>query len=912
MTPLVRVCPGEELEQVFALDRDGEDIVDLLRSLLRETVDRQAPNVRGVVEGASLNRLDNPDDKIAGLQAIGIWLQLLRIVHETNAMRERRLVETERGPEHVPGSVNGAAADLAASGAKPSDINATISTLDVSPTITAHPTEAKRVTVLEIHRRIYRKLVDLETSRWTPHERDQRIAALQNEIDLLWMTGELRLERPTLAQEVSWGLHFFRDILFETVPQLYDQLDRALTRHFPEMVDRTPSFFGFSSWIGGDRDGNPNVTWQVTRAALDHNRRTILQHYRRKTADLIQVLSISSNAVDIPPEMQDRLDGLMSGLGQKDVLSHRNPGEVFRQYLAAIDLKIMSMQCRNAENPHGYGSPRELADDIRAVENCLGQLGSGGLATTYLKPFRQQVETFGFRTVSLDIRQNSTVINSVLLEILAAQNEQPADLQPGTADWTAALRNHLNPQSPPPDLPDTLSPLAGETCGLFKLIGDVGRSDDHEAIGAFILSMTHSADDLLAVYLLARICGLHCGGDSTAPVELGVVPLFETIEDLRKAPSVLTELLKVPLVRRSILSRRRPLEIMLGYSDSNKDGGFLCSTWELINAQRRLIRTASSAGIDICFFHGRGGSVSRGGAPTGRAIAAQPAGTINGRMRITDQGEVVSSKYANRGTALSEMEQLCAGVLAHSAAGNRARYDNRPEFEEALEALSGLSQVAYTTLLHRPGFLDYFQKSSPVEELSLLKIGSRPAKRFGGGGLDELRAIPWVFAWSQNRHLITGWYGIGTSLEAFTKVRGSHGNHLLDTMMQHSTLFRLVIDEVEKTLYQVDMEIAALYAQLNGDNPHSAEILASIRAEYATTRDWVLRLNGGLELATRFPVFRDRIERVRAITNQTNRMQVELLREFRKSPKQSQQRDDITVPLLMSMNCIAGGLGWTG
>ncbi|ODN71332.1 Phosphoenolpyruvate carboxylase [Methylobrevis pamukkalensis] len=364
-------------------------------------------------------------------------------------------------------------------------------------------------------------------------------------------------------------------------------------------------------------------------------------------------------------------------------------------------------------------------------------------------------------------------------------------------------------------------------------------------------------------------------------------------------------------MRRALRANGHTQEIMLGYSDSNKDGGFLASSWELYKAQERLVEAGRKAGVRIAFFHGRGGSVSRGGAPAGRAIAAQPPGTVGGRLRVTEQGEVVSSKFANRGSALHNLELLAASVLAHSLGGAR---DERPApgHHETIEALSGLSLASFRKLIEQPGLIDYFNAASPVEELALLKLGSRPARRFGAKALSDLRAIPWVFAWSQNRHLVTGWYGLGTAFDAFLKFRGEEGRAHLREMFERSRFFRLLIDEAEKTLYLSDMGIARLYAGLVPDEETRERILGMIEAEHARTVDHVLALSGSRVLAERFPMLSRRIEHVRPMIDRTNRMQVDLLREFRAAPQDGEARDAILSPLLLSMNVIAGGLGWTG
>ena len=890
-------------------DRHGEEVIDLLHGLLEGVIKQHAPPVRDVLRGGAAQALHG-DERLAPLQAVGIWFQLLNIANERNVTRQRRLIEMGGGPDAVQGSFCRVLADAAAEGWEPAALAGSLATLAIGPTITAHPTEAKRVTVLEIHRRIYRKLAELEAQRWTASERERLVRDLRSEIDLLWMTGELRLDRPTLDQEIAWGQHFFRDVLFDSTPQLYERLEQAVVRHFPEGGVRVPAFMRFSSWVGGDRDGNPNVTAKVTRAALASNRATAIAHYREKVGELVRVVSISANAIAIPTMLVERLAQFQAEADSGKALAKRNPAELFRQYLIAIDKKLAAMQERGSDRSLAYRGPRQLADDLMVMERALLELGSHGLACGRIRPLRWQVETFGFRSVSLDIRQNATVINQVALEVLRHNGHEGLEI--GTPAWSAALRQALNAQAPAPLPPDELSETGRETVALFSLLRDVENGTDPRAVGAFILSMTTSAEDLLAVCLLARMVNLHIGGDATGPLALRVVPLFETIDDLRRAPEILRGFLDVPLVRRSLRAQDNAMEIMLGYSDSNKDGGFFCSTWEVSKAQKKLVATGQALGIGVRFFHGRGGSVSRGGAPTGRAVAAQPAGTVNGAMRLTEQGEVVSSKYANGPTAQFQMELLSASVLAHSLRPASNAAAGKPEFEEALEALSGLSQVAYCQLLAQPGFLGYFQSASPVEELALLKIGSRPARRFGAASLADLRAIPWVFAWTQNRHLLTGWYGIGRALQAFIDVRGGEGRRLLAALFAESPVFRLIVDEAEKTLYQADMEIAALYAELAPAEVPAADILTSVRQEYDRTCAELQSLTGSGEIAERFPSFRQRMDRVRELVAATNRQQVELLRDLRRRPADDPAREDTIVPLLMSMNCIASGLGWTG
>ncbi|MEM9626775.1 MAG: phosphoenolpyruvate carboxylase [Pseudomonadota bacterium] len=911
--------PSQGIDPRYRQFDDIEDVIDLFEGHYTRIVKRRCPDVPEIFDPTSNLEALAPSAKIAVLQATSIWFHLLRIAEENAAMRTRRSMERTGGPDSVVGTFSHALAQIAKQSAPEAAVDAALNAFDISPTLTAHPTEAKRVTVLEIHRRIYRKLFELESQRWTPRERDHLIDDLFNEIDLLWMTGEIRLERPTVDQEVTWGLHFFRDSLFDSVTELYRSLDDALMRHFPESAFDPHPFMRFSSWIGGDRDGNPNVTCDVTRDAIAAHRQTAIDRYRMRLANLIGHLSVSTNIVDLPIAFRHRVDHALSLSGMGDRLAGRNPAELFRQYLGALDRRLIAtgdpQGGMGSEHQAGsaipYHRPSNLAEDLEAAEQALEQINAGSLARSSLRPLRLEVLTFGFRTVSLDIRQNSTVINSVLQEVWTlAAGDAP---EHGSKPWGERLRAELHAQHHVTLPEGNLSDMAHETTRLLNLYGEVQHGSDQEALGPFILSMTGSADDILAVYLLAKYVGLHIGDDPSGPIALEVVPLFETIDDLRRGAGILKALLATPIVRRSIREQGNMLEIMLGYSDSNKDGGFLTSTWELAKAQQRLVATAEELGIGVRFFHGRGGSVSRGGAPTGRAIAAQPAGTINGRMRLTEQGEVVSSKFANRGTALHQLELMSASVLAHTLQptnGDEVR--DAPDVTEALEALSGMSQAIYAGLVERPAFIDYFQAASPVEELALLKIGSRPARRFGAKGLSDLRAIPWVFAWSQNRHLITGWYGLGSALESFIDVRGEAGLAQLRSMFQSSKLFRLVIDEVEKALFMADLDIAGHYASLVADPKTGDTILGLIREEYERTREQIGLVIETDGLAGRFPALRTRTERIRPLLDRTHQLQVSLLRDFRHLPNDAPEREELAVPLIMSMSCIASGLGWTG
>ncbi len=850
------------------------ELSELVLTLWRRVLDRRAPEVAVRMRTTDPGALPTGNAAIPFLQALNIRFQLQRIVDENAMIRDRRIAETEGGAEAVPESF----AALAQRHGNPAALAEMAAATLVGPTLTAHPTETKRVTVLEIHRRIYRLLVQLETDRWTPREREAVLDEIESEIDLLWMTGELRLDRPTPMDEIAWGLHFFRDIVFDAVPQVFDSLGAAGGGgDVPRLR--------FHSWIGGDRDGNPNITMEVTRSALQQGRDTILARYDTMLTEAAARLSISNRITPLPQEHVAALHRVTAD----DSRAGRNPNEVFRQVLSAIRERLASV---------GYGHVSAFVDDLRAVEAALHSLDADRQAKRYIRPIRYLAEVFGFRTVTLDIRQNSTVTTNTIRELWSLAGEAP---DYGTGAWSRRLRAELSAEDLILPDPAQLSDSARDLLGLLDLMNQVATGADPRAIGPFILSMTRSADDLLGVLLLARYAGFH-----PETPEISVVPLFETIADLRAAPEILTGLLDVPVARRSLTRHGRTVEMMLGYSDSNKDGGFICSSWEVHHAQSRITATLAHHGLRASFFHGRGGSVSRGGAPTHRAIAAQPPGTIGTAIRLTEQGEIVSARYANRGTAAAHLELLMSSAYSH-----RLSKPTRlvvPEHDDALEALAGLSQVAYSKLLNAPGFLDYFQEASPVEELASLKIGSRPAKRFGAATLDDLRAIPWVFAWSQNRHLITGWYGFGSAVETFLSVRGEAGRGLLRDMFQRSDLFRLIMDEIEKTLYQTDLQIAADYAGLVRDPSTADRFRRTLQEEFDRSLKAAALICESDLLADRFPHFRDRFEETRGDLDRIHHLQIALLQSARAEDNPSR----VSIPLLQTMNCISSALGWTG
>ena len=893
----------------------AKEVVGLLTEQLTKVIEHRNCDILPYFKGELLLPSDNSAMLLDTLQAWGIWFQLLNVAEENTAMRRRRLAEKEYGLENVPGtfaSVFKQASELKISS---DEIQNLLDIANICPTITAHPTEAKRVTVLEIHRRIYVLLYRIEASRWTQREREKLISSLRDEIDLLWLTGELRLEKPTVEQETIWGLHFFEQSLFKRVSETHERLKWALNLSYPGENFSIPPFFKFGSWIGGDRDGNPYVTNDVTKDSLLKNRQIILDYYIESIEILVEKLSVSRESVTLSKNFENHLNNILKSIDELESISTRNPGEVFRQFLSCMLIKLRGTLESEEEGHYSaisYQNADDFILDLKHLSEGLSESNCEQLSNLLVNPLLQEAESFRFCTVRLDLRENSDSINHALSVIWVAMKNGEEPPAPNSEEWKKWLLEEL--EKPLDTLPtfSNLDESSSSTLGLFEMVAQMMDKLDNEAFGNFILSMTKTVNDILGVYFLAKITGIFSGENEKEFSRLSIVPLFETIEDLRSAPKIVQELLAVPIISKTIKQKTGIQEVMIGYSDSNKDGGYFTANWELNRAQASLTRVGNEAGIPVSFFHGRGGSVSRGGAPTGIAVAAQPAGSVHGQMRITEQGEVVSSKYANEGTAQYQMELLSASVFQHTLRSlDEEQLKPNLDFDKAMESLSRLAFKKYRELAESNGLVDYYSAASPVEELAKMNIGSRPARRTGTKSLDDLRAIPWVFAWTQNRHLVPGWYGVGSAIKEFTDEHGNKGRKLIKKMFAESRLFRLVVDETEKTLSLIDFDICKAYSELVEDESIRKNIFNMISSEYSLTKEVILEITGEDKLSQRFKKFSRKLNRRLPVLHQAGLEQIKLIKEFRQRNKGDEITDDL-IPLLLSINCISSGLGWTG
>ena len=908
-----RISEGGELGASSSVDRppSAEAVLGLLEAVIRD----RNPEAAMALRGGAVGGPGSPRTIARALQAQGLWFQLLSLGEQYAAFRARREAESSGADsQSIAGTFARVLRAARTRGATTETVEAAIAALHITPVITAHPTEAKRVTVLEKHRAIYRSIEELAERRATPRERAALVERLRVEIDLLWLTGELRLQKPTLEQEVAWGLYFFDATLFDAVSALQDRLLAAVRDAYPEARADVSAFLDFGSWIGGDRDGNPFVTNEVMRHAVQQNRLAALRRYDRRLTDLIRTLSISQEALVAPLWFQRTVVKALANSGDAAGIAQRNPNELVRQYLAFI-LRRLRSAIAHAERGWGdtmasrYADADELAADLATLERALQESRCESIARTLIAPLRREVGVFRFSTARLDLREHATTLRRAL-DALAAADGEATDSPPSDAARHAWLVTALASPRGAERAAAATPAAAVDVLGMLRLVGELRAQVDRRAFGSLIISGTAGVDDILGAYLLAKEANLFSDAAGVERCTLPVVPLFETIADLRAAPGIMREVLAMPVVRRSVRTLGGTQEVMIGYSDSNKDGGYVTANWELYKAQSKLTRVGTEAGVAITFFHGRGGSVGRGGAPTGRAIGAQPSGSISGRMRLTEQGEVVSYKFATPDAALYQLELLAASVLDHTLVHDSA--EPTSEFAEAMEALSGAAFAAYRGLVEHPSFFAYYSAASPLEELTLLNLGSRPARRASAGALSDLRAIPWVFAWTQNRHCVPGWYGIGSAVASFVGIRGERGAALLRRMFAEFPLFRLIIDEAEKTLLEVDIGLCRAYGELVPDPATRQAILGMIEAEYERSVATILEIGGGPVIAHRFPQLRQRVERRLAMLDRVHRHQIELLRLFRASRADLEQRNAYLSALLFSINCIAAGFGTTG
>jgi phosphoenolpyruvate carboxylase len=860
------------------------------------------------------------------LQAWSIAFQLLNQAEENAVAQARRSLESSGELDSDAGSWDQQFRRLAAAGWQGHEIAAVLRTIKVEPVLTAHPTEAKRQTVLHHHRTLYRLLVELENTMWAPAERavlEGRVRAL---IERLWRTGEVFLEKPAVADERRNVMHYLAGVFPDVLPWVDERLAAAWQRagFDPALLEgpATRPRLVFGDWVGGDRDGHPFVSALTTRETLAAFRAAALALVRERLGELAASLSLSGLYQATPAAFASWIDDRATELGEPGRLAvERNPDEPFRQ---AVNLMIAALPPATGPAPGGvYATAAALREDLMRLREALLAVGAARLAASDLDPVLRLVDSFGFHLAVLDVRQNSAFHDRALGLLLAAAGEPDGER---FAEWPEARRAALLAREilTPRPFVHPVEAVDGEAravLDVYRVLAEHLAVHGGDGLGALIVSMTRSAADLLAVLVLARDAGLLRRDPDGAWCPLPVVPLFETIDDLEAAPRILEAFLGEPLVRRSLDRQAaaagldRPVQqVMIGYSDSGKDGGFATSFWSLYRAQQALAEVGRRHGVRIRFFHGRGGTIGRGAGPTHRFLAALPPQTLEGDLRLTEQGEMISQKYANRITAAHHLELLLAGTLGTTLRDRRGA-DDRPELAQTMELVAGWSRDAYRALVTAHGFLDFFATATPIDAIEQSRIGSRPARRTGKRTLGDLRAIPWVFAWNQARFVLPGWYGLGAALQRLQREAPERFALLVRAKSETERWApaHYMISNAATAWASTSPSIMRLYAELTPDAAVRERMLEMILEEHAATGA-VLEALYRAPLALARPRIQRVLERRAEALEPLHRHQVSLLRDWRRArDAEDIGAADARLPeLLLSINAIAAGLGATG
>jgi phosphoenolpyruvate carboxylase len=831
-----------------------------------------------------VSRLD-VDEAHQMAKAFAIYFELTNLAETNHRKRRRRAAQTSSQLLAQPGSFLGTLRRMRDAGINQQQALEWLAKIEVILVLTAHPTEVARRTVLFKRQRIAAELEQLDRLPLTDREAEKHEQAIIAEITGLWQTDEVRRRKPSVRDEIRMGLDYYPSVLFETLPGLYDELADDFREAYGEELspNALPRVLRFGSWIGGDRDGNPSVTPECTRDALQIARETILDYYVDRVNDLIWQLSPSTYQVPASNHLQEALNKYAATVSAADLNPGRHPSqEVYRRFLDYVLARLVLAR-NEPGNTHAYKHAAEFRDDLSLARQSLSANGGERVARFLFDPLLRQVDTFGFHLHTLDVREHASVHKRALLEVSSVVAANEGTLPPAPAKETVKLLDSL------------------------KTVSKLKRDYPAEAIRSYVISGTQSASDVMALLSLAELSGVQVAAINGSDPGVMPVPLFESIEDLRNCPAVCRNLWTSSDYERLLDSWSRRQEVMLGYSDSNKDGGMLTSTWEIFKAHRVLHQVAAECNVKLTLFHGRGGTVGRGGGPTHHAIIAQPQGAFTGQIKITEQGEVMNWKYSDRVLAERNLELMIAASLeALSRLGGSE--DLSAGSEAALETMSREAFEYYReNIAENEEVLTYFDEATPVKELEHMRIGSRPTRRGNQRSLAGLRAIPWVFGWMQSRHVLPAWFGVGYALERFSE-KSSSNAALLAELMSKFPLFSELIANVEMGLAKADLSIARLYAGLVSDAALRERVWGVLCEEFERTKAVVLRLSGQTTLLEKNPVLARSIRLRNPYVDPLSLIQVELLRRKRRG----EDNDNLNYALAATINGIAAGLRNTG
>ncbi|WP_337109971.1 phosphoenolpyruvate carboxylase [Prescottella equi] len=890
-------------------EQAGEDVFDLVERARVESFRVR----RSEIDRAELAELFSTVDTADAIPVIRAFshFALLANVAEDIHRERRRAIHVRAGEPPQDSTLAATYAKLDAAPVDPEIAAGALAGALVAPVITAHPTETRRRTVFETQNRIMELMRRREWVTVDPAEADAVDRQLRRQILTLWQTALIRLSRLRIQDEIEVGLRYYDASLFEVVPRINAELRDALRSRWPDSGVLTEPMLRPGSWIGGDRDGNPYVTADVVARATHRASETALEHHLAELEVLERELSMSARLVTVTPELNRLADESGDESAFRADEPYRRAVRGLRARLTGTAARILGHPAAHAvagELPD-YRDPAELLADLEIIDTSLRSHGDGTVADDRLAQLRNSVEVFGFHLCGLDMRQNSEVHETVVAELLAWSGVHPDYASLPEDERIALLTRELATRRPLAGPHAEFSELTTKELGILRAAADAVDRIGPEAIPNYVISMCESVSDMLeAAILLAEVGLFDPDGEAGPRCPVGIVPLFETIEDLRHGAETLTATLDVPLYRALVANRGDSQEVMLGYSDSNKDGGYLAANWALYRAELDLVRVAREKGIRLRLFHGRGGTVGRGGGPSYDAILAQPPGAVEGSLRITEQGEIIAAKYAEPRLARRNLEALVSATLESTLLDVEGLGDDAAPAYAVLDELAELARVAYADLVHdTPGFVEYFEASTPVAEIGALNIGSRPASRKQTQSISDLRAIPWVLSWSQSRVMLPGWYGTGT---AFEKWVGDDAGRLatLTDLYERWPFFRTVLSNMAQVLSKSDMGLAARYSELVPDAELREEVFGKISAEHARTLAMYRAVTGHDNLLWDNPALDRSVHNRFPYLEPLNHLQVELLRRYRAGD----DSDNVRRGIQLTMNGLATALRNSG
>ncbi|WP_064058610.1 phosphoenolpyruvate carboxylase [Prescottella equi] len=890
-------------------EQAGEDVFDLVERARVESFRVR----RSEIDRAELAELFSTVDTADAIPVIRAFshFALLANVAEDIHRERRRAIHVRAGEPPQDSTLAATYAKLDAAPVDPEIAAGALAGALVAPVITAHPTETRRRTVFETQNRIMELMRRREWVSVDPAEADAVDRQLRRQILTLWQTALIRLSRLRIQDEIEVGLRYYDASLFEVVPRINAELRDALRSRWPDSGVLTEPMLRPGSWIGGDRDGNPYVTADVVARATHRASETALEHHLAELEVLERELSMSARLVTVTPELNRLADESGDESAFRADEPYRRAVRGLRARLTGTAARILGHPAAHAvagELPD-YRDPAELLADLEIIDTSLRSHGDGTVADDRLAQLRNSVEVFGFHLCGLDMRQNSEVHETVVAELLAWSGVHPDYASLPEDERIALLTRELATRRPLAGPHAEFSELTTKELGILRAAADAVDRIGPEAIPNYVISMCESVSDMLeAAILLAEVGLFDPDGEAGPRCPVGIVPLFETIEALRHGAETLTATLDVPLYRALVANRGDSQEVMLGYSDSNKDGGYLAANWALYRAELDLVRVAREKGIRLRLFHGRGGTVGRGGGPSYDAILAQPPGAVEGSLRITEQGEIIAAKYAEPRLARRNLEALVSATLESTLLDVEGLGDDAAPAYAVLDELAELARVAYADLVHdTPGFVEYFEASTPVAEIGALNIGSRPASRKQTQSISDLRAIPWVLSWSQSRVMLPGWYGTGT---AFEKWVGDDAGRLatLTDLYERWPFFRTVLSNMAQVLSKSDMGLAARYSELVPDAELREEVFGKISAEHARTLAMYRAVTGHDNLLWDNPALDRSVHNRFPYLEPLNHLQVELLRRYRAGD----DSDNVRRGIQLTMNGLATALRNSG